>query len=386
MTRDAGDFPMWRTCLRICLAGCALVLIAGPAWAQDSRVEILERQLAERDKVMLELLHRIETLEKRVGVQRVARDTPRVPDAPDAPKTEIANDLRQAPGAVVVSASAAERALERSLSREGALLLPRGVLEIEPGVSFARREDATPSFVISDGGVVAAETERNADRFSANLTARLGLPWDSQLEIGLPYELRQVESATNVGFAPAGATTRSGDGLGDLRIGLAKTLLREGLWRPDVVGRVTWDTNTGRGSNNGVSLGGSFHEVRGSLTAIKRQDPVVFIGGLSYQHTFERGQIQPGEVYSLSLGGAFALSPETSLRLFLSTAFRGETKFLGSQVDGSDQTIASLVIGGATLLAPGILLNASLGFGLTDDAEDVSLMFSIPIRFNAPLF
>lgn len=377
---------MRQKCLRIVLAGFALTLVAGAASAQDSRVEELERQLHERDKVMLELLHRIETLEQRVGVQRVARDAADAPDTPDAPKTESADDVKQAPGAVIVTAGMAERALERSLSREGALLLPRGVLEIEPSFAYARREDATPSFVFSDGDVLAGQSERNADQFLVGFSARLGLPWDSQLEIGIPYSWRQVETETNLGFAPIDSTSSSGDGLGDLRVGFAKTLLREGLWRPDIVGRVTWDTDTGRSGTNGVSLSGGFHEIRGSLTAIKRQDPVVFLGSLAYQHTFEQGDIQPGEVYSVSLGGAFALSPETSMRLFLSGAYRSETKLLGNPIDGSDQVIGSFVIGASTLLAPGILLNASLGIGLTDDAEDVSLMFSIPIRFGTPLF
>jgi hypothetical protein len=356
------------------------MLFAEPAWAQDSRVEILERQLRERDKVMLELIHRIEVLEKRFGVQRTAQDTNGVKER-EAPR-----DTKQAPGKVIVDERTAERALERSLSRLGALLLPAGILEVEPGVTLARQEDATSSFVSSGSGILAAETERNIDRLSTNLSMRLGLPWDSQLEIGLPYRWSQVETVTNVAFSPTDASSQSGDGIGDLRIGLAKTLMREGLWRPDLVGRVTWNTDTGQVSDDGVSLGGGFHEIQGSLTAIKRQEPVVFIGGLSYQHSFEEGQVKPGPLYSMSLGGALALSPETSLRLFFSGAYQGETELSGNSVDGSDRTIGSFVVGGSTLLAPGVLLNSSLAIGLTDDADDLALTFSLPIRFNTPVF
>ncbi|MBC8241507.1 MAG: transporter [Alphaproteobacteria bacterium] len=366
--------------MRIVLAGLALLLFAASARAEDARVEVLQRQLRERDKVMLELLRRVETLEKQIGVPRATRDTA------DDGKAVAVNKAAPAPGTVIVTERMAERALERSLSREGALLLPSGVLEVEPSFTFVRQEDATSSFVTSGSSVVAGETESNANRFTADLGLRLGLPWDSQLEIGLPYRRAEVQTVTSVGFTPVTSTTSSGYGLGDLRVGFAKTLLREGLRRPDLVGRITWNTASGKISDNGVSLGGGFHEIQGSLTAIKRQDPMVFIGGLSYQHSFENDQIKSGPVIATNLGGAIALSPESSLRLFLSGAYQGETELFGSDINGSDRTVGSFVIGSSTLLAPGILLNASLGIGLTDDAEDMSLAFSIPIRFDTPLF
>lgn len=347
---------------------------------KDTRIEVLERQLGERDKVMLELLDRIEALEQRFGVKRVIKDASSPRQAPA--KEEISGT----PGAVVVDARTAERALERSLSREGALLLPAGTLELEQGLSFSRLEQFTNSFVVAGGDTLAAQTERNANRLSVDMGARLGLPWDTQLEIGVPFRVAEIETTTNVGFAPAASSSTRGSGFGDLRVGLAKTLVRENLWRPDVVGRITWDTDTGQSSDNGVSLGGGFNEVRGSLTAIKRQDPVVFIGGLSYLHSFEKEHFLPGPVYAMNLGAAYALSPETSLRLGVSGGWQGEVEHFGSKVEGSSRTFGTFLIGGSTLLAPGVLLNASLGIGLTDDADDFSLTFSLPIRFQTPVF
>lgn len=377
-----------KKCLRLSLAVFVLILFTAAAQAQDTSVQELERRLQERDKVITELLERVESLERRVGVQRAVADSTDAPDQDIAPTTEtdLAQGAVRAPGVVVVDEGAAERALERSLTRAGALLLPAGVLEIEPGFTYARQEKSTPTLVMSGAGFVAGETERNANNLTANLGLRVGLPWDSQLEIGLPYRWRKVESVTNVGFAPIDATNESGAGSGDVRVGLAKTLLREGLWRPDLIGRFTWDTDTGQTRDNGVSLGGGFHELQGSLTAIKRQDPVVFIGGLSYEHTFEKDQVQPAPTFSANFGSYIALSPETSLRLFLSTAYQNETELAGSKIDGSERTIGSFVVGGSTLLAPGTLLNLSLGIGLTDDADDFSISLSLPIRYSKPLF
>ena len=97
------------SCLRIALAGSALMLTAAPSWAEDARVEVLQRQLAERDKVMLELLRRVETLEKQIGVPRAVRDSA------GESKSVTVNQSASAPGSVIVTEQMAERALERSL-------------------------------------------------------------------------------------------------------------------------------------------------------------------------------------------------------------------------------------------------------------------------------
>lgn len=293
---------------------------------------------------------------------------------------------KPAPGAIVVEEGADERALERSLTRSGALLLPSGLLEIEPSFTYVRQEDTAPSFVTVNGTTFLGETESNSSRQTADLALRLGLPWDSQLELGLPYRRRTAETVTKVGFTPTGSSSASGMGPGDLRVGLAKTLLRENLWRPDLVARVAWDTDLGRTTDNGVSLGGGFNELSGSLSAIKRQDPIAFIGGVAYQHSFEKGNLQGGSVISGNFGGYIALSPETSMRFVLSGAYQNETKISGADFRGSDRTIGTFVVGGSTLLAPGTLVNMSLGIGLTDDANDFSLSLSVPIRMNRPLF
>ena len=51
--------------------GIALIIILASslaAYAQDQRTRDLERKLQERDKIILELLNRVEALEKRIGI------------------------------------------------------------------------------------------------------------------------------------------------------------------------------------------------------------------------------------------------------------------------------------------------------------------------------
>jgi hypothetical protein len=359
-----------------------LTLLTAVTQAQAANVEELERKLQERDKVILELLERVEKLERRVGVQQSISS----PKDLSSSEKNIDQSSDQAPGKVVVEEGAEERALERSLTKEGALLLSPGVLEAETRLTYIRQEDRSPVFIPSGNDVSVGETELNVDNWIADLQFRLGLPWDSQFEIGLPYRWRQVESVENVNFVPINNSSESASGLGDLRIGFAKTLIKEGFWNPDIIGRITWDTDTGKDHDNGVSLGGGFNELRGTLTAIKRQDPVAFLGSLSYEHTFEDNDIQPGSIISSNLGGNIALSPETALSIFFGAAYQNETEVNGKKIEGSDRTIGTFQLGGSTLLARGTLLSLSGGMGLTDDADDFSISFSLTKQFNTPLF
>lgn len=352
-----------------------LMLFAGIATTVQSAeptINELEQQIKLRDEAIIELLERVDALEQRTGVQRSNRPSTK---ASDKSSNESSQEKpAQAPGTVVVDEADAERALERSLTVEGALLLPAGVVELEPGFSYARREDSTPSFTTIGSNVFPSETEVNANIYTASLSLRWGLPWQSQLEIGQSYREINAESNTVINFEPTSSRKQTTTDRGDLRIGFAKTLLREGLSQPDLVGRITWDSDSG--SND------SFDELQLSLTAIKRQDPVTFIGGLSYQHAFEKHDIEPGTTVSTNLGALIALNPETSLRFLFSAAFQDETKQSGQEIDASDRTAASFITGGSTLLARGVLLNLSVGIGLTDDADDFSIGLSLPVRFN----
>jgi hypothetical protein len=60
---------------------------------------------------------------------------------------------------------------------------------------------------------------------------------------------RSVDQSTvrTVGPVARDDTDDSGSSLGDISIGIAKTLLRERSWRPDVVARLRWDTRLATG-------------------------------------------------------------------------------------------------------------------------------------------
>jgi hypothetical protein len=379
----------------------------------------LERLLMQRDEIIIQLLRRVDALERRLaaiesaappapaagpqppesaervadrgplpavpGVPAPKPPTPAAPLERTSPRQETSAETPTAPGRFEVDEAAAERALERTLVQGGALLLNAGEAEITPSFRFSRREDDAPIAFAADGETFVAEDDVRRNLFEWELGLRLGLPFDSQIEAGFPYRLVDQSEVTSVAFAAQQERSRSGSGLGDLSIGLAKTLLRERRWWPDLVGRVTWDTATGDTRDGGVLLGSGFHEITGSLTATKRQDPLVFVGEASYQKAFENDGIAPGDQLGFTVGTFLAASPEASLRLTFEQTFADEIEIDDREIEGSDRVLGSLNLGASVILGPRLLLDVVAGVGVTDDAPDYSIRASLPLRFDTPL-
>jgi hypothetical protein len=386
-------------------------------------VERLRRELAQRDALIADLLARVEELERHDlltavemdqiiagGAEAFGSDERRPKHVGGADRDPNGEDVRAsplpvpaakpvaaeepataqgsaaAPGRLEVD-SETERALERTLVRTGALLLPFGQAESEPTFSYARREADAPTFFFENGTTFVGTSQVRQNEFDLSQELRFGLPFDSQLEVAFSYLYIDQSTVMKVGMGERAEHSADGQGPGDLSIGFAKTLLREnGKWWPDVVGRIAWDTGTGKTIDGPVVLGGGFSEVRGSLSATKRQDPLAFIGSLSYETSFENDHVDPGDEIGLALGAVLAASPESSLRAVLSHTFIQETEFDGRSIDGSDRVVGTLTLGGSSILGRGILLDLASDIGLTDDGVEYALRASLPIRFSLPVF
>lgn len=392
--------------------------------AERDPIEQLRRELQARDTVIANLLQRVEQLEQRIVLSasqldravggagpvsllhRPSAEAATVPtptaSTPDPVEQDppAADPVRSAqaqpsepaptspaPGQFEVDEAAADRALERTLVQEGVLLIPLGQAEIEPAFEYTRREVNVPTFVTQNGNTFVGEQRLRRNEFETSATLRVGLPFDSQVEVGVPYNVVDQDVTTTVGGVSQGSNNETGHGLGDVSVGLAKTLLQEdGGWWPDLVGRVTWDADTGKTKDSGVFLGGGFNELSGSLSAVKRQDPLAFVGSVSYAKTFENNDIEPGDELGFSIGTVLAASPETSLSFFFNQTFADDTKIDGDEVNGSDQVAATFSIGAATILGRNVLLSVTGDIGLTDDAPDYAIGASLPIRFDLPVY
>jgi hypothetical protein len=281
-----------------------------------------------------------------------------------------------APGTVQVDEATAQRALERSLVRTGALLLERGRGEIEADLAYSRQENEIPVSVGTPPGTVAKDTVYR-DVVEPSVLLRVGLPARTQFELGLPYRYAREEHFLESGAGTLASFSDSRTGIGDLRIGLAKGLVTEGPSKPNVVARVTWDTGTGQSDRaNVVSLGGyGSDELEFSVNATKRQDPLVFSGGVFYRRAVNG---DGRDVYALSLGALLAASPDTSLRVtFDQVHANGAGPYALSSL---------LTFGASSIIGAGKFLDLSVSAGLTRAAPAYVTRLAFSVPFNAGRF
>jgi hypothetical protein len=343
--------------------------------------------LKERDAAIIQLQNSVKDVMARL--ENVERSISPEATEPAPPPKLAVGDTEEAAATqgfakLEVDEQAAQRALERTLVQGGALLLPTWQIEFGPSLSYSLNQFDFPALIPDGGEVLLGSTEVERTVFTTNLDARIGLPFDSQFELGLPYRWADEETRTRILGAPFGQTeNRSGDGVGSLRVGLAKTFVRERGWRPDVVGRITWNTGSGDRTDNDIFLGSGFESLSGSLTFIKRSDPMVFLGSVSYQTFEEDDDVEPGDQFAFSVGTAMAVSPSSSLFATISNQFLAETEFDSDKIDGTDITAVALNLGASTIVARGILLNLTTGIGISEDAPDYSIGLSGSVRTNA---
>jgi hypothetical protein len=212
---------------------------------------------------------------------------------------------------------------------------------------------------------------------------RMGLPWESQIETYIPYQSIQQQTTGNISGSIYASNAKSSSGLSDVRVSLAKTLLNEKDWWPDVIARIAWQSNTGQLINS-IPLGTGYNDIIGSVTLTKRQDPLVFYGTFSYQSAIATTSSRPGQILGFTLGTILAASPETSLRAFLNQNFVSNTQYGGQWVNGSNMNISTLNLGASTVLGRGLFLDFTAGVGLTPQSPDYTVGTSLAYRFDMP--
>jgi hypothetical protein len=318
------------------------LLLWTPLFAQD--LEELKQRLLQKEAEVEALRTRIQLLERQLTLRQATQ--PASPEEANPDDQDI------------------NRALERSLVREGGLVLPPKTFEFEP------------NFVYSHTTI----DDFRRDAFGPGLTFRAGLPWRSQLEVALPYVVEHRRSS--------GVYTDA-SGIGDLSLTLSHQLLAERPFVPGLIGGFAYQAATGKNtifeSATPVALGTGFDAVQAFLTAVKRVDPLVFFGTYTFSHNIadEKAgvEVDPGNSHSLRFGTILATSPTTSLRAVFNWALFDTTTYGGSPIAGSDTPYGLLELGGSVVLGERTALDVAVGAGLTRNAPDFRISVALPIRF-----
>jgi Putative MetA-pathway of phenol degradation len=386
--------------------------IAARAGTTKPTITRLQEEIRQRDTLIRSLVRRVENLERRMvtgdrvsasptsaakrppvnaRVAAAPAQTEIIAGRPEDPVRAPARPANQPPGSPAgatrqaartnppgpeqfeVSEETAERALERTLAATGNLLVPSGFAEVEPIFGYTRREN--PSLVLFN-------LDRN--EFNWALGMRFGLPRESQFEIALPYNLVH-QQLTDIFVAPAQqVSSRSGNGIGDLTVGLAKTFLHESGWVPDLLGRISYEAPTGPITSNQVPMPTGQNKLSFAATALKRQDPLVFTATAGYTKAFQSNHINPGDQINFQTGAFLATSPETTLRGVLQQNFLQDTTVDNVTFKGSNSAQSILTFGASSILGRDILADLQVGIGLTNSAPKYSVIFSSTYRFGVP--
>ena len=340
----------------------------------------------ETGQLIQQMIERIDRLEHRI---RELESNPTPAPMPSSAVTalpELSEQQRREQERLV------RTAFQQTLIERSGLLLPAGTVDLEPSLVYTHSSSdnividgftVLPVLVVGD--IISERIKRN--QVTAALTGRIGLPWDSQLDIRIPYSFVEERRFT----ADNEDTSDSSLGAGDISIGLSHQLIYGQGGSPDILGSLRWKTTSGRGPfdttpGQPVALGSGYNTLSLAFTAAKVVDPVVYFGGINYGWSLatneSAGRLNPGDSIGLSLGTAIALNLTSSLSFSYDQQFVERSELDGEPIPGTYLTPGTFTVGSAVAVSDTKTADISLGIGVTEDAPDVAFALSMPIRFR----
>jgi len=337
---------------------CATILAVKAAAAKT--LDDLKSELAAKKADVAKLERRLRQMEGqapgKAGVPRTSEAG--VPPFFVAP---VASPTRRPPTTAVaagppVDDQELERALERTLVREGALVLPTWGFQVTPQFSYGHWDKIQDPFI--------------SNTYSGALSVGMGLPWQSQISVSVPYVVDQGRDGNP-----------SSSGFADVGFLLSKELLVENGPIPNLVGSVGWTSPTSRSSAVGpIPYVSGF---QAGFTASKRLDPlVVFLSGSYFSAAEVAGvQFNPANVVGGRIGASLAISPATAITAGFNLAYLTDTHSADLVLPNSDRLLSSVDVGFSTLLWNRTMLSITTQFGITGHTPDFRVIMALPIRF-----
>ena len=299
-----------------------------------------------------------------------------------------------------------EKPIEQLLLERGAILLPQGILQVEPSVEYAHfsaNQVAIAGFTVFEAIVIGTISVNQLDRdiVTGALTLRYGILDRLQADVRVPVLYRQDSEVVGVGTINQREVTTDNFNIGDLEASVSYQALNERGAIPAVITRVRARFPTGENPfeiptqdlGGGVLVltkpptGSGFYGVGPGVTAVWTSDPVVFFVGASYMFNLTRtftgfGEINPGNSFEWLAGINIALSERVALNVSFVDQINWSTEQNGVEVAGSSFNDGRIVLGASVALAPDVTILVSAGIGLTDDSPDFTFTISLPISFK----
>lgn len=419
------------------MAGSSLAIFASPALAQSQselgqQIEALRGELASQRALIEEqratiirqqqaiddLSDRVETNEtlsaiRGTGAGQAGQTGPVTPapspNAPPAARTAQSDALPEGPVGEAPAEQRDLRAEVRAVPVEQGVLTPRGTLILDPSIEYVgattnrlvfRGIELIPGIQI--GAIEASDVDR--DTIVETMAVRYGITSRLEAEIRIPYLYRRdrIEVVQQRDEGIVRRIDLEQDDIGDIEFGLRYQINPLRPLQPIWIAQLRVKSDTGRspfeipfdefGVATGLATGSGFWGVQPGISFLLPSDPVVLFGGLSYLWNIPGnvdrdiggvfvGRVDPGDSINANLGFGFALNPRFSFSLGYRHSYIFPTSTeLGETIQRSNRaSVGVFSFGMSYRVTERETLNFGFGFGVTDDAPDVSVSLRLPL-------
>ncbi len=261
----------------------------------------------------------------------------------------------------------AERTADEIFLRAQRVLLAPGEVTLDSGVFYASSD--AQQLALVNGGVGLATIEQ--DVATVLLQARVGVLEETELFVSTTLRNEHTEAF----FGSQRLSEDDRTEFGDVRIGIRRTLLREGPGYPDII--ATLDAR--------IPTGETSYAVGGGLALVKSVDPVVLFASANYRHTFSQDfadvtRLEAEDTIDVTLGYALALNDTLTISTAVSGLFTGETTFDNAILRPRDEF--SLQFGLTSWLAEGLYIEPTVSIGLNGPGDSFAVGVTVPYTFT----
>ena len=283
------------------------------------------------------------------GMAAQQEPTPSDPDSTDFERESIG----EAPD---------ERSAEDIRLRDQRVLVNPRDLSLNFGQFYSETDSLV--FAATDQGNVLATLEQAA--LLTTFQARFGVSSNAELFLSTSY----FDQDSDVFLGDAKLTSSGNSDFGNVLFGVRRTLVRENVGRPNIIGTLTAYIPTDDGSR---ALGGG-------LGFVKSFDPVALFGSIGYTHRFDEGgadmrRLEPDDRLDASLGFALGLNDMLSLSASVSAVFTGTTELPNATL--RRQNAYSLGFGLTSQVSRRIYLEPSVSLGVGGPADGFAFGLSV---------
>ena len=258
-----------------------------------------------------------------------------------------------------------ERTAEDVFLRGNRVLLGRGDVVIDVGQFYAR-SDAMQ--LLGVGGVAGLGTLQQS-ALTTLLVARVGIV--SETEVFVSTSFSRQDRRELLGNVTVASSDRAD--VGGTAIGIRRTVLREGVGRPDVVITVNGQLPTGNGAR----------AVGGGVIAVKSIDPVVLFASGNYVHPLATRSSDgvlssPTDTIDVTMGYGLGLNDTLAISMGVGGLFAASRSEAGTARPAS---VFSVRFGLTTAIAPRLYLEPSVSLGLSGPGHRFAIGVTMPFAF-----